>query len=71
VYGGARNKEGACIFLGDINKGKLLATGFMASYEDIKVSAMENLTLSVCYNNGSTNYLRHLKYALGQWEVTE
>lgn len=29
------------------------------------------MTLSVLYNNGNTNYLRHLRYALGQWEVTE
>lgn len=57
--------------MADINKGKLLASGFMASYEDLKVDVRDNLSLSVCCNNGNNNLVRHLRYSSGQWEVTE
>ena len=37
IYGGAKNKDTACIFLADFSKSKILALGFMNSYEDIKL----------------------------------
>jgi hypothetical protein len=71
VYGGAKSKEAACIFVADFTKGKLLAVGYLSSYEDIRVDFRENITLSVCCNNGSHNYLKSLRYASGQWEIKE
>lgn len=67
VYGAARNKEGSCVFLCDISKGKVIAQGFMAHFEDIKVDSRENMTLSLCGFNGSYNYVKYLRYGLGQW----
>jgi len=71
LYGGARNKEGACIFMADFGKNKISAIGYMNSYEDIKVDQRDNLSLSVCTHNGANNIVKSLRYALGQWEITE
>ena len=71
VYGGAKSKEGACIFLADINKGKILALGFMTSFEDLKIDSRDNLCISACCHNGNNNLIRHLHYGSGHWEVTE
>ena len=32
LYGGIKSKEGSCIFLSDLSKGKILAIGYMPSY---------------------------------------
>jgi hypothetical protein len=43
----------------------------MAHFEDIKVDSRENMTLSICGFNGSYNYVKSLRYGLGQWEIDE
>ena len=35
------------------------------------MDSRENMTLSICGHNGSHNYLKFLRYGLGQWEVEE
>ena len=66
-----KTKESNCVFLIDFGKTKILAIGFLPSFEDIKVDVRENMTLSVCGNNGSYNYIKCLQYAVGKWEITE
>ena len=36
-YGAAKNKEGSCVFLGDMSKLKILAFGYMPLFEHILV----------------------------------
>jgi hypothetical protein len=71
VYGSAKSKESACVFLADFSKGKVLGTGYMPLFEDIKVDGRENMTLSICGNNGSCNFVKSLKYGNGGWEVED
>lgn len=37
IYGAAKNKEGCCVFLGDMSKLKVLAFGYMPHFEYILV----------------------------------
>ena len=67
VYGGARNKEGACIFMADFGKNKISAIGYMNSYEDIRIDHRDNLTLSVCTHSGASNIVKILRFISGQW----
>jgi hypothetical protein len=46
---------------------KMMAMGFLPSFEDIKVDGRENMTVSVCGHNGTHSYIKWLKYGLGQW----
>lgn len=59
------------MLLVDFGKGKVLAIGFLPSFEDVKVDIRENMTLSVCGNNGTYNYIKCLQYSAGKWEITE
>ena len=43
----------------------------MSLYESIIVDIKDNLSISVCGHNGTYNYLKNLKYNIGQWETTE
>lgn len=71
VYGAAKTKETACVFLADFNKLRLLAVGYLPLFEDFKVDGRENMRLSVCGYNGSQNYLKMVQYVSGQWEIAE
>jgi uncharacterized protein YjaG (DUF416 family) len=71
LYGLAQAKDSSCVFLADLGKAKLLATGYLPSFQDIRVNVFENMTLSVCGHNGSSNYLKSLQYISGKWEITE
>lgn len=71
LYGAAKTKESSCVFLTDFGKGKILAMGYLPLFDDMKVDARENMTLSVCGNNGTYNYIKCLQYAGGKWEITE
>jgi hypothetical protein len=54
-----------------MSKLKILAYGYMPYFEDMRLDSRENLTLSICCNNGSMNYVKSLRYASGQWEMEE
>jgi hypothetical protein len=69
IYGVARNKDTTCVFIADMGKGRVLATGFMGVVEDVKVDSRDNMTLSVCGHNGTHNFVRCLRYGIGQWEI--
>ena len=71
LYGAVKTKESSCVFLTDFGKGRILAMGYLPLFDDIKVDARENMTLSVCGNNGAYNYIKCLQYAGGKWEITE
>lgn len=43
----------------------------MTFFEDIKVDSRENMTLSLCGFNGNYNFVKYLRYGLGQWEIEE
>lgn len=47
----------------------MVAQGYVPHFEDIKVDSRENMTLSLCGFNGSYNYIKYLRYGLGQWEI--
>lgn len=51
VYGYAKAGNDSCIFLVDFNKLKIVSIGFVGSFNDIKVNAYENLTLTFCSGN--------------------
>jgi 23S rRNA pseudoU1915 N3-methylase RlmH len=65
----AKSKDTAYVFLIDFSKGRILASGFMSIFQDIKVDGRENMTLSICGNNGTHNYMKVLQYTMGQWEI--
>jgi hypothetical protein len=50
---------------------KLMAMGYLPAFEDIKVDSRDNMTLSVCGYSNSHNYVKCLRYGLGQWEIGE
>jgi hypothetical protein len=70
VYGAAKGKDTACVFLVDMSKQKLMAIGFLSNFADFKIDGRENMTVSVC-GSGPHNYIKCLRYGLGQWEVYE
>lgn len=70
VYGAAKGKETACVFLVDMSKLKLMAIGFLPVFADFKIDGRENMTVSVC-GSSPHNYIKSLRYGLNQWEVNE
>ena len=70
LYGSATTKESNCIFMADFGKGKILSIGYLSPFDDWKVDTRGNMTLSVCGNNGSYNYIKCLQYSGGKWEIT-
>lgn len=66
VYGAAKGKETACVFLVDMGKLKLMAIGFLPVFADFKIDGRENMTVSVC-GSSPHNYIKSLRYGLNQW----
>lgn len=48
-----------------------MAIGFLPTFEDIKLDVRENMSLSLCGYSSGFNYVKSLRYGLGQWEITE
>lgn len=71
MYGTAKTKDTSSVFLLDIVKMKIMAIGFLPTFEDIKIDGRENMSLSLCGYSSSFNYVKSLRYGLGQWEITE
>jgi hypothetical protein len=53
-----------------MNKMRVIAIGFLPHFADFKIDGRENMTVSVC-GYGPHNYVKSLRYGLGQWEVYE
>ncbi len=67
VYGYAKAGGDTCIFLVDFNKMKVVAMGFVPSFNDIKVNTHDDLTLTMCHGNS----VRTAKVYNGFWETDE
>lgn len=71
MYGAAKARDTSAVFLLDMVKMKAMAMGFLPTFEDIKIDGRENMSLSLCGYSNSFNYVKSLRYGLGQWEISE
>lgn len=70
VYGAAKNRDSACVFLADMGRLKVMAIGFLPAFSDFKMDGRDNMAVSVC-GCGPHNYIKSLRYGMNQWEVHE
>lgn len=55
--------------MADMSKNRVMVSGYLPTFEEVRVNNSENMTLSICGHNGKDNYVKNLKYGNSMWEV--